>query len=160
MTKNNPRSPRPEDRNEITLPDGRKILKRESSGLGGDSYRLKLPKKTGFSRRWVSDEQPHRLQYWVDLNWVPAVDENGDQVKPVRGGTRKDGTTYYFFPFEISEELWKETLKKFKDIDPVAKATENQNKWIEGRQTEDGLSTYSIESGGQNYNKIKEVNIS
>ena len=160
MTRENTsRNKRDDDRdskNEVILPDGRKLTRRPTENLGQQGLKLSAPKKEGFERRWVSDATDHKVQYMIDLGWTPATDENGKQFDPRRGGNRVDGKSFDMFLMEIPTKELERLKQKHKELDPTAMALENQQKWIEG-QSVDGLETYNVQSDGKAYNKVKEV---
>jgi len=141
---------------EIILPDGRKIIRRPTENLGEGVLRLTAPEKIGFDRRWVSDEIDGRIQSYINLGWVPATDENGEQFSPVRGGTRKSGTEYKMFLLEIPTKELERLKAKHKELDSTAKSLEQQNLWLEGKgQHIEGL-TYTPEG---HTNKIEEKEV-
>lgn len=154
--KSSSRTSRTEDRESaltVTLPDGRKLVRRPTENLNEVGYKLSAPKKQDFTRRWVSDEVDGRIQYYIDLGYVPATDELGQPLAPRRGGNRKNGTEYKMFLLEIPTKELERLKEKHKELDSSQKALENQNKWLEGGQVEDGLNTYSPQT-----NKIKDIN--
>lgn len=155
--KSSSRSPRVEDRESaltITLPDGRKLIRRPTENLNSVGYRLSAPKKTDFTRRWVSDEIDGRIQYYIDLGYTPATDELGQTIAPRRGGNRKNGSEYKMFLLEIPTKELERLKQQFSELDSSQKALENQNRWLEGGQVENGLNVYS-----PNKNKIKDINL-
>lgn len=139
---------------EVILPDGTKIIRRPTEKLGTREGKLSLPPKEGFERRWVKDEIPSNLQRYIDLGYVPATDISGKPYQPIIGGTRKNGTEYKLYPLEISSKEIERLRKKHAELDPTAKAIEEQNKWLTGQHI-DGF-TYNPDGAR---NSIKEVDV-
>lgn len=141
---------------EVTLPDGRKLIRRPTENLGSVGYKLAAPKKEGFYRRWVSDEVDGKIQQYIDIGFVPAVDELGQALQPRRGGNRKNGQEYKMYLLEIPTLELEKLKAKHKEIDSQAKALENQKKWLEGQESQDSdLKTYAVQSDGKNINSEK-----
>ena len=155
-TSRNNRDDNRDSKKEVLLPDGRKLIRRPTENLGQQGLKLSAPKKEGFERRWVSDATDYKVQYMIDLGYTPAVDENGKQYEPRRGGNRVDGKSFDMFLMEIPTIELERLKQKHKELDPAAQALENQQKWIEGHK-EAGLETYAVQSDGKTYNKVKEV---
>ena len=138
---------------EVVLPDGTKLIRKQTEVLGKREGKLALPEKEGFSRRWVKNETQGNLQHYIDLGYVPATDINGRKYEPIRGGLRKNNTEYTLYPLEIpTKEL--ERLKRInEELDPTVKAQKNQEKWLNGQHIE-GL-TYNPDGS----NKVVERDI-
>jgi len=154
------RNPRDEDRTsklQVKLPDGRILTRRPTEDLGQQGYKLSAPKKKGYYRRWISDETDHRVQYYIDLGFIPATDSNGTSIKQRRGGTRKEGGSYDMYLMEIPLKALERLKKRHAELDTSAKAQKNQEKWLSGQHVE-GF-THNIESDGRSYNKVTEVDI-
>lgn len=124
---------------EVVLADGTKLTRRPTEKLGHSEGRLAIPEKQGFERRWVSNEKPSNLQYFIDLKYVNATDKNGRPYQPIAGGTRKNGSEYQLYPLEISKKEIERLRKKHKELDPTARALEQQEKWLKGQHI-DGLT--------------------
>lgn len=121
---------------EVTLPGGRKIIRRPTEHLGEGALRLSAAQKVGFTRRWASDEIDGKIQSYINIGWIPATDDAGSQIQPVRGGTRKSGGEYKMFLLEIPTKELERLKEKNKELDSSVKAIENQNKWLEGQHIE------------------------
>lgn len=141
---------------EVTLPDGRKIIRRPTENLGSVGYKLAAPKKEGFYRRWVSDETDGKIQQYIDIGFVPATDELGQVLQPRRGGNKKNGQEYKMYLLEIPTEEIERLKTKHEGMDSQAQALKNQERWLGGQQSDDPeLQTYAVQSGGKNYNSEK-----
>ena len=153
-TSRNNRDDNRDSKKEILLPDGRKLTRRPTENLGQQGLKLSAPQKEGFERRWVSDATDYKVQYMIDLGYVPAVDENGKQYEPRRGGNRVDGKSFDMFLMEIPTNELERLKKKHEELDASAKALANQKKWLEGQHV-DGL-TYNPD-GTINKVEVRDV---
>lgn len=154
----NHKTNRDDDRNAgnvIMSPDGKQFVVRPLEVLGGEGYKLAAPKKTGFYRRWVNGEHLSRVQHFLDIGFKFATDELGNKVPERRSRSKASNKEFPVYLMEIEESVLKILKDKSRDLDPSAKALENQTKWLEGKQTEQGINTYS-----PSVNKIKEVELS
>jgi len=149
---------RNDDRNNsniVTLPGGRKIIRRATELLGEENLKLSVPSKTGFSRRWISDAHDHNMQNYVNLGFKPACDESGNLIQPRRGGVRVDGRSYDMFLFEIPTKTIKELKRK---RDQLNREQEIQARLSEAQESEDpDINVYNTNEKGQNINSTKTI---
>lgn len=140
------------DSNIVTLPGGRKIIRRATDILGAENLKLSVPSKAGFTRRWISDAHDHNVQYYINLGFVPACDESGAEIQPRRGGTRPDGKSYDMYLFEIPTETIEELRRK--------NAQENHDRLSEAQiSTDEDVTVYNTDEKGQNLNSTKTIHI-
>lgn len=149
----NERSENRDSRLEVVLQDGTIMTRRPTEQLGKKEGKLALPPKEGFERRWVKDETQSNLQFYIDLGYVPATDKSGKPYQPIKGGVRKNGTEFKLYPLEISKKEIERLRKKHKELDPTAKALENQELWLKGQHIKD--LTYNPDGA----NSIREIDV-
>lgn len=114
------RSPRSEDRSvrDPNLPAS-KAERQKRVPLGVPRSKLSVPKRAGYERRWINDDNKGRLQnalsggytHVVDPDLVVGEDGGGDRTDSRVSrivGKRDDGKPMRAFLMEIPSELYKE----------------------------------------------------
>lgn len=146
---------------EIVLADGTKLTRRPTEQLGRREGKLAIPEKQGFERRWVSDEKPSNLQYYIDLGYNNATDKSGKPYEPITGGVRKNGTEYKLYPLEISKKEIERLREKNRELSQEAKELAQQEKWL-NNQYNGELGTYipeDLQNSNSPLGKTKEIDV-
>lgn len=87
-------------------------------------------KERGFHYRWVSSENPGRIQNIKKLGYVPVMDKDSKEYS-IYGGATKNGKEYRLHLMKIEAEL-KQEIDLVKAQDRRAERTANMNSAFDG----------------------------